>query len=99
GRGSPRAGCWLAASHAPGATADEPQPGNCDRVSMQARCADRMTGEPRDVRAQLTFLGDVRGTPTNYFEVEPPPGAPSLYPRIRREVVVHDARALAAGPS
>jgi len=51
--------------------------------------------EPRDVRTELTFLGDVTGTPTNYFEVEPPPGTPRLYPRVRREVVVHDARAMA----
>jgi hypothetical protein len=48
-----------------------------------------MPGEPRDVRALLTFVGDVSGTPTNYFDVEPPPGTPRLYPRIRCEVVVH----------
>jgi hypothetical protein len=58
-----------------------------------------MTGEPRDVRARLTFLGDVTGTPTNYFDVEPPPGAPRLYPRVRCEVTVHDARAIAGGLS
>lgn len=58
-----------------------------------------MTREPREVRALLTFLGAVSGTPTNYFDVEPPPGVPRLYPRVRREVVVHDARAMATGPS
>jgi hypothetical protein len=55
-----------------------------------------MTGESRDVRALLTFLGAVTGTPTNYFEVEPPPGTPRLYPRTRREVMVHDARPMAS---
>ncbi len=54
-----------------------------------------MPGEPRDVRALLTFLGKASGTPTNYFDVEPPPGTPRLYPRIRCEVVVHDARPMA----
>ena len=58
-----------------------------------------MTAEPRDVRAQLTFLGPVTATPTNYFDVEPPPGVPRLYPRIRCEVVVHDARPAAAALS
>jgi len=28
-----------------------------------------MPGEPRDVRALLTFLGKASGTPTNYFDV------------------------------
>lgn len=51
------------------------------------------------MRALLTFLGEVSGTPTNYFDVEPPPGTPRLYPRIRCEVVVHDARAIAGGLS
>jgi hypothetical protein len=37
-----------------------------------------MSGASRDVCALLTFLGQVSGTPTNYFEVEPPPGAPGL---------------------
>src|ERR1044071_3705024 len=54
-----------------------------------------MTGAPRDLATQLTFLGEVTGAPTNYFEVEPPPGVPRLYPRVRRDVVVHDARAMA----
>lgn len=54
-----------------------------------------MTREPRDVRALLTFLGNVSGTPTNYFDVEPPPETPRLYPRVQREVIVRDARALA----
>jgi hypothetical protein len=61
--------------------------------------AATMTGEPRDVRAPLTFIGEVSGTPTNYFDVEPPPGTPSLYPRIRCEVAVRDARAMAGGLS
>jgi hypothetical protein len=56
-----------------------------------------MAGESLDVRARLTFLGNVSGTPTNYFDVEPPPGTPRLYPRIRCEVVVHDARPIAGG--
>jgi len=55
-----------------------------------------MTGESRDVRALLTLLGAVTGTPTNYFEVEPPPGTPRLYPRTQREVMVHDARPMAS---
>src|ERR1044071_2711655 len=54
-----------------------------------------MTRAPRDLATQLTFLGEVTGAPTNYFEVEPPPGVPRLYPRVRRDVVVHDARAMA----
>lgn len=54
-----------------------------------------MTGAPRDLATQLTFLGEITGTPTNYFEVEPPPGVPRLYPRVRCDVVVHDARAMA----
>jgi len=58
-----------------------------------------MTGEPRDLRAPLTFLGEVSGTPTNYFNVEPPPGTPRLYPRVRCEVVIHDARRMAGGLS
>jgi len=45
------------------------------------------------MRALLTFLGELSGTPTNYIDVEPPPGAPRLYPRVRCEVTVHDARA------
>lgn len=59
----------------------------------------QMTGEPRHVRARLAFLGDVSGTPTNYFDVAPPPGTPALYPRVRCEVTVHDARAIASGLS
>jgi hypothetical protein len=55
-----------------------------------------MTSESRDVCALLTFLGNVSGTPTNYFDVEPPPETPRLYPRIRCEVMVHDARAIAS---
>ena len=55
-----------------------------------------MTCAPRDLSTRLTFLGEVSGTPTNYFEVEPPPGVPRLYPRIRCDVVVHDARARGA---
>jgi hypothetical protein len=65
----------------------------------QSRTADRgtmaaaMTRAPRDLHARLTFLGEVAGTPTNYFEVEPPPGVPARYPRIRCDVIIHDARA------
>jgi hypothetical protein len=51
-----------------------------------------MTGESRDVRALLTFIGEVSGTPTNYFDVEPPAGTPARYSRVRCEVVVRDAR-------
>jgi hypothetical protein len=52
-----------------------------------------MTREGPHVRGVLTFLGDVSGTPTNYLDgVEPPPGAPPLYPRVRREVPIFDGR-------
>ena len=44
------------------------------------------------MRASLTFLGEVAGTPTNYFDVEPPAGVPRLYPRVRHEVDIHDVR-------
>jgi hypothetical protein len=47
------------------------------------------------VRAILTFLGEVSGTPTNYIDVEPPAGMPKLYPRVRREVAIHDVRNVA----
>jgi hypothetical protein len=47
------------------------------------------------VRAWLTFLGEVSGTPTNYFDVEPPSGTPRLYPRVRQEVEIHDVRTIA----
>lgn len=40
-----------------------------------------MPGEPRDVRAPLTFLGKVSGTPTNYFDVEPPPERRAVWSR------------------
>jgi len=62
---------------------------------QRSQIGSTVTGKPRDVRALLTFLGEVSGTPTNYFEVEPPPGTPRLYPRVRREVVVHDATPIA----
>jgi hypothetical protein len=62
---------------------------------QRSQIGSTVTGNPRDVRALLTFLGEVSGTPTNYFEVEPPPGTPRLYPQVRREVVVRDATAIA----
>lgn len=68
-------------------------------MSDAVRSPRSMPGAPRDLTAQLTFLGDVAGTPTNYFDVEPPAGVPRLYPRVRCDVVVHDARALPRRPA
>jgi hypothetical protein len=51
------------------------------------------------IRGLLTFLGEVSGTPTNYFDVEPPPGVPRLYPRVRRPVTIYDGRGLAGALS
>src|SRR5262249_50569960 len=59
----------------------------------------RRTMSLRGIHARLTFLGEVQGTPTNYFEVEPPPGVPRLYPRVEHEVEIRDARPLAGALS
>jgi hypothetical protein len=59
-----------------------------------------MTRDLPHVRGVLTFLGDVRGTPTNYLDgVEPPPGVPRHYPRVRREVPIFDGRRVQAPTS
>jgi hypothetical protein len=47
------------------------------------------------VSAELHFLDQAEGTPTNYFDVEPPAGTPRRFPRRRRAVSVHDARPIA----
>jgi hypothetical protein len=47
------------------------------------------------VESELTFLGDVTGTPTNYFGIAPPPGVPAIYPGERHRVRIHDARGIA----
>ena len=48
------------------------------------------------VESELTFLGPVTGTPTNYLDVEPPPGVPKTYPNERHRVRIHDARGIAS---
>jgi hypothetical protein len=65
------------------------------RSSTEVRPSRSVGERSRDVRAMLTFLGEFSGTPTNYVEVEPPPGTPRLYPRVRHEVAIHDVREVA----
>jgi hypothetical protein len=47
------------------------------------------------VLGALLFLGEMRGTPVNYFDVDPPAGVPRLYPRVTHQVRIRDARAIA----
>jgi len=47
------------------------------------------------VEGTLHFLGEVAGTPTHYFGVAPPEGAPENYPRVPHRVRIADARPIA----
>src|SRR5262245_40110416 len=44
------------------------------------------------VTAELTFIDEVEGTPTDYFDVEPPPGVARRFPTRRVAVTIQDAR-------
>jgi hypothetical protein len=57
-----------------------------------------MTADTHDlpgVWSTLSYLGAVSGTPTNYFDIEPPEGVPPRYPRVKCQFQIRDGRGLA----
>ncbi len=47
------------------------------------------------VESSLSFVGDAPGTPTHYFDVEPPRGVPPRYPTVPHALRIYDARGTA----